>query len=183
MNELGRIETLAQQIGFCHSAPMNMAVLQAHDEIRALCSQNTCRAYGTTWACPPACGSVDHWRSVFADCFAGFLVQTTAHLADDFDSDAIAQAERLHKARFDTLARQARMIFPGQAVPLGAGGCRQCARCTYPSRPCRYPHRLIVSMEACGLLVSEVCEQAGLPYYYGPRTLTYTSCILLRKKA
>jgi len=35
------------------------------------------------------------------------------------------------------------------------------------------------SMEAMGLLVSEVCEAAGLPYYYGPNTLTYTGAVLL----
>jgi hypothetical protein len=34
-------------------------------------------------------------------------------------------------------------------------------------------------MEAYGLLVSDVCQKAGLPYYYGKQTITYTSCILL----
>lgn len=34
-------------------------------------------------------------------------------------------------------------------------------------------------MEAAGLMVSEACETAGLPYYHGPGTISYTSCILL----
>ena len=34
------------------------------------------------------------------------------------------------------------------------------------------------SMEAFGLLVSEVCTKNGLSYYYGPKTITFTACIL-----
>ena len=45
--------------------------------------------------------------------------------------------------------------------------------------PCRHPDRALVSMEAAGLMVSEACETAGLPYYHGPGTISYTSCILL----
>jgi hypothetical protein len=38
-------------------------------------------------------------------------------------------------------------------------------------------------MEACGLLVSRVCEVSGLGYYYGSKTMTYTACILLSASA
>ena len=34
-------------------------------------------------------------------------------------------------------------------------------------------------MEGYGLLVSEVCGQAGIPYYHGQNTIAYTACILL----
>ena len=34
------------------------------------------------------------------------------------------------------------------------------------------------SMEAYGLLVGDVCLRSGLPYNHGPRTMTYTSCLL-----
>jgi len=37
---------------------------------------------------------------------------------------------------------------------------------------------MFCSMEACGILVSEACTLAGLKYYYGPGTLTYSSCVL-----
>ena len=32
-----------------------------------------------------------------------------------------------------------------------------------------------------GLLVSEVCSRSGLGYFYGTGTVTYTSCVLLRR--
>ena len=42
----------------------------------------------------------------------------------------------------------------------------------------RLEEKMFSSMEACGILVSEACTLAGLKYYYGPRTLTYSSCVL-----
>lgn len=74
-------------------------------------------------------------------------------------------------------ARQARLLFPG-CLPLSSGTCSLCRKCTYPDRPCRFPGKRLSSMEAFGLLVSDVCQKSGLPYYYGPKTITFTACIL-----
>ena len=60
----------------------------------------------------------------------------------------------------------------------GAGCCTICAKCTYPDKPCRYPSKRLSSMEAFGLFVSDICARSGLGYNYGPRTMTYTSCLL-----
>ena len=73
------------------------------------------------------------------------------------------------------------MPFPG-CLPLTAGSCTLCARCTYPDRPCRYPTKRLSSMEAYGLFVSDICTRSGLAYNYGPRTMTYTSCVLYNKE-
>ena len=71
--------------------------------------------------------------------------------------------------------------FPG-CLPLTAGSCTLCARCTYPDRPCRYPTKRLSSMEAYGLFVSDICTRSGLAYNYGLRTMTYTSCVLYNKE-
>lgn len=63
-------------------------------------------------------------------------------------------------------------------TPLEAGCCTMCAKCTYPDKPCRYPSKRLSSMEAFGLFVSDICARSGLGYSYGPRTMTYTSCLL-----
>ena len=107
----------------------------------------------------------------------GILVQSTAKLADDFDYDGIQALSRTHAQRFAALARQMRLLCT-RTLPLSAGPCLVCRRCTCPDRPCRYPSRRISAMEAYGLLVSDVCVRSGLAYNYGPGTMTYTSCIL-----
>ena len=83
--------------------------------------------------------------------------------------------------RFADFARQMRRLHPG-CLPLTAGSCTLCARCTYPDRPCRYPTKRLSSMEAYGLFVSDICTRSGLAYNYGPRTMTYTSCVLYNKE-
>ena len=100
---------------------------------------------------------------------------------DDFDYATIEAVGAAHKRRFAGFARQMRRAYPG-CLPLTAGSCTLCARCTYPDRPCRYPTKRLSSMEAYGLLVSDVCTRSGLAYNYGARTMTYTSCVLYNKE-
>ena len=65
-------------------------------------------------------------------------------------------------------------------LPLTAGSCSLCKTCTYPNEPCRYPELAIPSLESIGLLVSDVCKLAGLPYNNGPLTITFSSAILFK---
>ena len=117
------------------------------------------------------------YESAHRDVLGGILVQSTAELADEFDYQGIMRLTEEHKRRFADFARQARLVYP-DCLPLTAGTCMLCRTCTYPDRPCRYPNRRLSSMEAYGLFVSDVCTKSGLSYNYGPRTLTFTSCVL-----
>ena len=169
---------LALDVGFSHAALLDASVLRALPEVREMCASGRCQRYGRSWSCPPACGSLEETARRMAQHSGGVLVQTTAQLQDDFDAESMAAAQKLHKEHFFTLARQVRLLYP-DCLPLTAGSCTICRTCTYPDKPCRFPGKMLSSMEAYGLLVSEVCQQAGLQYYYGPRTLTYSACVLI----
>ena len=169
--------SLARQAGFSHSAELDAAVLKPLTEVRDMCSADRCRGYGKSWSCPPACGSIEHAARRISQYRRGLIVQTTGELEDEFDLQAIAAIEARHKKAFLNLVRQARLLFPG-CLPLSSGACSLCRKCTYPGRPCRFPGKRLSSMEAYGLLVSDVCQKSGLPYYYGPKTITFTACIL-----
>lgn len=109
---------------------------------------------------------------------SGLLVQTTMSLEDDFDYETMKACGNAHQEHFVALDERLRAKYPG-LLALGAGGCRLCEACAYPDSPCRMPERALSSMEAYGLLVSDVCEKNGLAYYHGPGTITYTGCYLL----
>ena len=170
--------TLALELGFSHAAPLDVKKLRALPEVRQMCASDRCRRYGKSWSCPPACGTIEQCAERMRGYSGGVLVHTTAQLEDAFDIEGMDRAQQAHKKRFFDLARQARLLCP-DVLPLTAGSCTLCRSCTYPDRPCRFPHKMLSSMEAYGLLVSEVCRDAGLPYYYGPGTLTYSACILI----
>ena len=169
---------LAGQIGFSQCAPLEMAALRGLPEVRDMCATDRCQIYGRSWSCPPACGSLEQCQQRMDRYHRGILVQTTGNLTDDFDLEAIGALERNHRKMFETLTRQIRTLWPN-CLPLTAGTCTLCRKCTYPDKPCRFPQKRLSSMEAYGLLVSDVCTKSGVQYYYGPRTMTYTACILL----
>lgn len=173
--------TLALEIGFTHAAPLNVSSLRALPAVRSMCESDRCRRYGRSWSCPPGCGTLEECDARMREYSGGVLVQTTSALEDEFDIETMNRAQERHKSNFLTLARQARMIYP-DCLPLTAGSCSICRNCTYPDKPCRFPARMLSSMEAYGLLVSDVCQSSGLAYYYGPLTLTYSACILIKEE-
>ena len=172
-----KVLSLAERAGFTGAVPLEMSALVFRSEVREMCAADRCRAYGRSWSCPPACGTPEQCVARMSKYGRGVLVQTTGELEDDFDLEAIARTEQRHKKAFLDLTRQVRLLYPG-CLPLTAGCCTLCRRCTYPDKPCRFPQKRLSSMEAYGLLVSDVCLKSGLPYNHGPRTMTYTSCIL-----
>ena len=150
--------TLARENGFTHWGAANLSAFQPLASVRAMCAADRCGQYGKNWACPPACGSLAQAAAAIARCRRGLLVQTTGPLAHPLDYPAM------------------------ESLALTAGACTLCARCTCPTRPCRYPSKRLTSMEAYGLWVSDICQKSGLPYNYGPQTLTYTSCVLIAEE-
>ena len=173
--------TLARENGFTHWGAANLSAFQPLASVRAMCAADRCGQSGKNWACPPACGSLAQAAAAIARCRRGLLVQTTGPLAHPLDYPAMESLARQHKKSFQGFARQARLLHP-DCLALTAGACTLCARCTCPTRPCRYPSKRLVSMEAYGLWVSDICQKSGLPYNYGPQTLTYTSCVLIAEE-
>ena len=174
MNEL---LALAKELGFTEAAVLDPRVLEPKAEVRAMCAADKCHAYGKNWTCPPECGDLPTCTARIKACTQGILLQTVGELEDSFDVETMLETEQTHRERFHAMADKVRSICP-EALCLGTGGCRICGKCAYPE-PCRFPEKACASMEGYGLLVSEVCAQAGIPYYHGQNTIAYTACILL----
>ena len=171
----------AKDIGFENVSEININDLTVLEDVRKMCASDKCKSYNKTWSCPPACGSLEHCQKRINDYSYGVLVQTVYNLQDEFDFDSIKIAKKIHDKRFSTFVRQIRM-FDKDCLPLAAGACTRCEKCTYPDKPCRYPDKMFASMEAYGLLVSDVCEKSGMKYYHGEKKISFTSCVLLKEK-
>ena len=170
--------TLANEIGFSRAAAVDIRSLRAQEEVRQLCAANRCQSYGKNWSCPPYTGAPSTLQKQLDRCTGGIVVQTTGELEDEFDMEGIGRIMQQHSRNFVTLARQARLLYPN-VLSLSAGPCTVCRRCTCPDRPCRFPKKRLSSMEAYGLMVSDVCRAARLPYFTGNKTMTFISCILI----
>lgn len=170
-----RIESALNQ-GFTYAAVLPPGALTVREEVREMCASNKCRAYGRNWTCPPHCGTLEQCAARMSEMTSGLLVQTVGQMEDSFDVDAIMETEQMHLRRFYAFADKLRKERCG-VLCLGSGGCRLCGDCAWPD-PCRFPERACASMEGYGLLVSDVCRFAGVPYYHGKNTVTFTACYL-----
>lgn len=170
----------AKELGFEDIGIIDTEKLRFLPEVREMCASGRCHMYGKSWVCPPACGSIEEAAEKAGLFQQGILVQTVGLLEDEFDGEGMMKAEKLQKRRFRKLARW--MRNQKECLPLSVGCCTVCESCTYPKAACRYPLAAMPSMEAYGLLVSEVCEQAGRKYYHGEGTIAFVSCVLFDKK-
>jgi predicted metal-binding protein len=177
MLDMVRLAAMAAEAGFTHSAPLDVSTLELRDEVRAMCSANTCRAYGRNWSCPPACGELEELRQRFAQYSRGILVQTVGEVEDSMDYEGMMEAEAAHKEHFAALHEKLLETWPG-LLALGAGTCTRCRECTYPDAPCRFPTRAHHSMEACGIDVGALARLCGIKYNNGPLTVTYFSMLV-----
>ena len=167
----------ALECGFTAAAELDVRTLKPMTMVRDACAAGKCGAYGKNWTCPPYCGTLEECGEKLGGYARGLLLQTVGTLEKTVDTRGYARVEGQHLEAFHRFAERIRLEHPN-ALCLGAGGCRICGRCAWPE-PCRFPEKACASMEAYGLFVTQVCRDNGMPYYHGPKTITYTACVLL----
>ena len=174
-----QLSQTAKDAGFSAWNPLDIATIELKPEVRDMCAVNSCGQYGKRWSCPPGCGTLEECEARIKRCTHGILVQTFGDIEDGFDFEAMMEIEADHKAHFAEMYDALRKAG-AEVLAIGAGCCTVCAKCTYPEESCRFPEKMVSSMEAYGMLVLEVCKANGLTYYYGADKMAYTSCFLLK---
>jgi predicted metal-binding protein len=175
-----KLAALVDSVGFECKGVACAAELVVLEAVRDMCAADKCNYYDKRWSCPPACGTLDYFREVFGHYGHVLVFQTMGQMEDDFDFEGMVASNTVHHERCLALidALCADDSLAQATFLLTAGACVICADCAYPQAPCKYPQRMRPSMEAAGLMVNDVCAAAGIPYYHGQGTITYTSCVL-----
>lgn len=183
--KLQGLRAAALELGFDRAYIFSPNGLSFEDEVRSFCTEGKCDMYDKRWSCPPACGELDEISKRAGRYRSALLVQSVARFPNGYmkpdgtcDWQEAWRAEDIHKERFERFIEVCRAAA-GDILPMGAGACRICETCTYPSAPCRHPERLVVSMEAYGLNVGRVCELAGAPMESTRDTIAFVSMVLL----
>ncbi len=176
-----RLKAEGLKAGFTHVALLDCSTMEVKQEVRDMCSSGQCKMYGTNWACPPACGTLEECQERIAAFRQGLLVQTVGELEDELDGEGMMEAQVRHKENFARFLAVLRQEYP-DLLALGAGSCTVCAKCSYPDAPCRFPEKSVSSVESYGILVLQLCKDNHLEYYYGQDHIAYTSCYLLERR-
>ena len=151
------------------------------EEVRAMCAENKCRKYGTTWACPPAVGTVDECRKRAQGYDKMLVFSGKFDLDDSYDFEGMMAAMKEFKAIAGRLDEEVRPEF-NDYLMLSNEGCGKCESCTYPDKPCRFPDKVHGSIEGYGIFVNKLAGQAGIKYNNGANTVTYFGALLYNER-
>ena len=167
--------------GFYQFGTVNPTEVKFRDEIRKMCEVNTCRLYGKTWACPPAVGTIPECRDRVQKYDTLMVLTGKYELEDSFDFEGMQEGQKKFRESCRALNEVIGKNFENYLM-LSNEGCDLCKECTYPNAPCRFPKRAMGSLEAYGIFVSELANQAGVKYNNGPNTVTYLGAFIYNKE-
>ncbi|MBR3147563.1 MAG: hypothetical protein IKF54_05415 [Eubacterium sp.] len=173
--------SLAYEAGLSGIGEADIGKLEYSEQIREICRGNTCRNYNTSWACPPATGTLEECRKRCEKYLHMLLFSKVYDLDGDLQLEKVLHAMSDFKDtvyRFDMLTED---VLPDKLI-LSNEGCGICEECTWPNQPCRFPHKLHHSIEGYGFDIVRLSEMAGLSYDNGPGTVTFFGALLYGRK-
>ncbi|MCL2152458.1 MAG: DUF2284 domain-containing protein [Oscillospiraceae bacterium] len=168
---------LTKEAGFEIAEPLDPSKLRFMREVRDMCAADKCRQYNKKWVCPPACGEIGEMAARYHRFSDGVIFQTVRDMQDCFDFESVGELMATHRSAMSKLLDTLNGLDEEVAF-FGSDGCGNCKECAYPGEPCRFPKRAFPSLEACGLLVCDVCKDNGVPYYYGLNKVAFTGAFL-----
>ena len=172
-----QIREAVLKTGFTACGAVPRTSLVFHPEIRALCEGNACRSYHTSWACPPAVGTLAECQRRVEQYDTMLLFSCKYDLEDSFDFEGMTAGLHAFKKTVDAFDAELKLLLSDYHL-LSNEGCGLCETCTYPSAPCRFPSKLHPSLEGYGFVVSELAKNAGIRYINGADTVTYFGALL-----
>ena len=148
------------------------------ERVRYIC-RTECPMYDTTWACPPAVGTVEECRKRVMAYEEGLMIATITEVSDIANiGETLAT-----RADHEEITRQVLAMVREQAtetLTLSTEACSHCERCTWPNAPCRFPDRMFPCVESHGILVTDLAEKHDIDFMAQGNVVTWFSLILYR---
>lgn len=147
------------------------------ERVRHIC-ETECPMYNSTWACPPAVGTVAECQSRCLSYPNVLMISTVTEVRDIADMEETLATRADH----ETVTHQVLDLVRGQGVEciaLSTEACSICKECAYPNSPCRHPEKMLPCVESHGILVTEIAERLGMEFFNG-NIVTWFSLIFYR---
>ena len=158
---------------------LSIADLAFEEDIRKYCVGNVCRCYNTTWACPPAVGTLETCRQRVLAFVEGLLIATITEVSDIANIretlDTRAPHEEITRQVLELVRQQA-----ADTLTLSTEACAHCEKCTWPGAPCRFPERMFPCVESHCILVTDLAEKHDIDFMAEGNVVTWFSLILYR---
>lgn len=155
------------QYAFCSPADLTFT-----DRVRHVCEAE-CPMYHTTWACPPAVGTMEECRERCLGYEGVLILSTVTEVRDIADMEETLATRAGHEA----VTHEAEALLKAQGcetMALSTEACAICDHCAYPAGPCRHPDQMYPCVESHGILVTAIAEQLGLEFFNGNLVTWYS---------
>lgn len=150
--------------------------LEFSGRIRWIC-ENDCPQYNTSWACPPAVGSVEECREKCLR-YRGCLMISSITEVTDISSIGETLATR---GEHEDLTDQVAELMRKQGVEpyvLSTESCARCERCAWlDGEKCRMPEKMHPCVESHGINLLGILDDMGLAFQYGENVVTWFSLL------
>lgn len=151
--------------------------ISVYPRVRTIC-QVECERYGSTWACPPAVGTIEECEKRIKAYPQGIFFSSVAEVSDLINMEEMLSTRRAHEA----LTTQVGKFLQEEGYDifiLSTESCDICEKCAYlEGKPCRYPDRMHPCLESHGILANEIVENEQMEYNLGGNTILWFSLIL-----
>lgn len=149
------------------------------ERVRTICREE-CQRYNSTWACPPAVGSLKECQERILSYPRGIFFSSVAEVSDILNMDEMLSTRHIH----ENLTGELEKYLKGEGFEthaLSTESCDICESCAWSEgKPCRFPDRMHPCLESYGVVVSEIVEDEAMEYNLGGNTILWFSLILYR---
>lgn len=153
--------------------------IQTAPRVREICEKE-CTRYGSTWACPPAVGTLRECEERIHGFTSAVFFSSVAEVSDIMNMDELLSTRRAHEeltAEVDRFLKEEGY----ETMTLSTESCDICDHCAYPEgMPCRFPERMHPCLESHGVVVSLIAEEEHMEFSLGGNTILWFSMVLFR---
>lgn len=150
--------------------------LEFTDRVRWVC-EHECPMYGTTWACPPAVGTVEECRKKCMSYPECLMIASVTEVSDISNIDETLATRPAHEKLTNRVRDEMRELGVRPFI-LSTEACTICSRCAYlDGLPCRMPGAMHPCVESQGINVIPLLEKFGLEFQYGENVVTWVSLL------
>lgn len=133
--------------------------------------------YGTTWACPPAVGTVEECRKKCMSYPECLMIASVTEVSDISNIDETLATRPAHEKLTNRVRDEMRELGVRPFI-LSTEACTICSRCAYlDGLPCRMPGAMHPCVESQGINVIPLLEKFGLEFQYGENVVTWVSLL------
>ncbi len=172
---------IVENSSFESVVPLPVSKIITSYELRQCCEANMCGKYGACWTCPPAIAPFEDCKDKLNSYNMGILIHQSYELEDEYDFEGMFDAAKQFDSSFREMyykIRESNQFLDIYA--LTAGGCTICERCTYPENPCRFPDKILSSLESHGINVLDIAKKCNIKYRKSPSHIDYYGMFFIK---